>query len=103
LIERPLMVLAVFAVIIPPMLILPARDRLPALVSVFALEKKLIFPVDAVPSCKVCLFVVPRIPVAVSEVVLLFEPEIEAVGTPLPTFVKANFALAVLVLPSKRS
>jgi len=104
LIERPLIVLAVCAVMPPPRLRLLASERFPVLVRVFAFEKKLILPVDALPSCKVCLFVVPRIPVPVRKAALLPDPaEIEAVGTPPATLVKANLADAVAVLPSRRS
>ena len=48
--------------------------------------------------------VVPRLPSPVRKVVLLDRfPEREAVGTPDATFSKANFALPVALLPSKRS
>lgn len=59
-------------------------------------------PVVGVPMVKVCLLLVPKTPVAVSEVAPV-EPEIEAVGVPPPTLVKANFALVVALLPSNKS
>jgi len=46
---------------------------------------------------------VPRVPVAVRDVALLFAPEIEAVGVPELTLRKPNLALTVAVPPSKRS
>src|SRR6266404_8451298 len=97
------MVLVVFAAMIPPRLRLPARERLPALVSWLALEKKLILPVLLSPSCKVCPLVVASVPVAVRYVALLLSPEILAVGVPEFTLMKANFADAVALDPSKRS
>jgi len=104
LIESPLIVLVVFAAMIPPIERLLARVRLPALVRVFALEKKLMLPVEPLPNCNVCLFVVPRTPVPVSNVALLPLPaEIEAVGTPPATLVNANFALVVACDPSSKS
>src|SRR6185369_9649466 len=52
----------------------------------------------------VCALVVPRFPAPVKKVLLSGVPaEIEAVGTPLATLLKANFAEAVAVDPSKRS
>jgi len=104
LIESPLIVWLVLAAMIPPIERLFARVKLPALVRLFAPEKKLMLPVEALPNCNVCLFVVPRTPVPVSNVALLPLPaEIEAVGMPELTFVNANFALPVDVAPSRRS
>ncbi len=98
LIERPLIVLLVAAEMIP------ARERLPELVRALLLEKKLILPVFASPSCKVCLLLVARIPLPESDVALLPElAEIEAVGVPPATFSKANLAELEDVPPSSRS
>jgi len=60
-------------------------------------------PVEALPSVRLWALVVPRIPVALSDNAILFAPEIEAVGVPPATLVKANLALLVAVEPSKRS
>jgi len=60
-------------------------------------------PVDAPPRVRVCALVVPRVPVAVREVALLFAPDMEAVGVPELTLRKPNLALTVAVPPSKRS
>jgi len=97
LIDNPLIVLVVFALMIPPSV------RLPELVRTLALEKKLMLPVVPLPSCKVCLFVVPRTPVAVSDVAPIVPAETDAVGVPPATLVNANFALLVAVEPSSRS
>ena len=48
-----------------PARILPARVRFPAEVNTLALEKKLTLPVDPEPSVKLCLFVVPSVPLPV--------------------------------------
>jgi len=96
LIESPLMVFVVFAAIIP------AIVRFPEVVSEFALEKKLMLPVLLLPSCKVCLFVVARMPLAVSDV----DPVVadrEAVGVPPATLINANFAELVALEPRRRS
>jgi len=58
--DRPLMVLVVFAVMMPPIERLFARVRLPALVRLFAPEKKLTLPV--VPRVRLWPLVVPRTP-----------------------------------------
>jgi len=97
------MVFVVFAAMMPPIERLFARVKLPALVRLFAGEKKLILPVDVVPSVRLCLFDVPRTPAPVKKVALLPVPEILAVGVPPATLVKANFALLVALEPSKRS
>jgi len=59
-------------------------------------------PVEALPSCSVCLLVVPRTPVAVSEVAPVV-PAIEAVGVPPATLVKAKAAEVVALAPKRRS
>ncbi len=65
---------------------------------------KLISPVDAVPRLRVCLFVVPMLPNPSIVKALLPElAEMEAVGVPLPTFLNAKIAEAVLVDPKSRS
>src|SRR3989344_1774087 len=54
------------------------------------------FPVVAPPRVRVCEFVVPRFPAPVKKVALSpLAAEIVAVGVPVPTFMKANFAEAV--------
>src|SRR5579872_847961 len=78
LIERPLMVLVV-----------AARVRFPPVVKTLAEEKKLILPVEAFPNWSVCLFIVAKTPVAVSDVAPVV-PEREAVGVTPATFVNAN-------------
>src|SRR5258708_5612350 len=96
------MVLVVFAAMVPHRAKLPARERLPALVRTLALEKKLILPV--VPRVNDWPLVVPRVPAPVRYAALLpFAAEIDAVGTPLLTLVKANLALTVDVPPRRRS
>jgi len=91
---------AAFPVSVIP--VVPASVRLPVDVRTLALEKKLMLPVVPLPSCKVWLLVVPSIPVAVRDVAPVV-PEIEAVGVPPATLVKANFAEAVDVPPSRKS
>src|SRR5579862_1510863 len=103
LIERPLMVLVVAALMMPPSERLFTRVRLPALVRLFAFEKKLILPVVPVPNWSACLLLVPRTPVAVSVVAPVIPADKEAVGVPPATLVKANFALVVAVDPRRRS
>jgi len=84
-------------------LVVAASVRLPVVVSTFAVEKKLILPVPAAPSCKVCPLVVASVPVAVRYVALLFAADRDAVGVPPATLVNANFALTVALLPSSKS
>lgn len=67
-------------------------------------EFKTMLPVVSPPKVKVCALVVPRLPAPVRNVLLFVVPaEIEAVGVPPATFMKANRAEAVEVLPSKIS
>ena len=89
-IDKPLMVLVV-----------AARVRLPPVVKTLAFEKKLMLPVD--PRVKDWPLVVPKVPVAVRYVALLFAPEIEAVGLPPATFKNPNLAEPVAVAPRSRS
>src|SRR5579872_5804743 len=95
LIDKPLMVLVVAA------LMIPARVKLPEVVRTLAPEKKLILP--EVPRVNVCPLVVPRVPLPERNVALLPVPEIEAVGIPPATLVKANLAELVALEPSNRS
>jgi len=89
---------------IPPANVpLPASETFPNESSTLALEKKLILPVVPVPNCNVCLFVVPRMPVAVRDVAPIVPAETDAVGMPPATLVKANLADVVAVLPISRS
>jgi len=89
----------------------PVEVRVPAAVTlapdavraVLPAEIRLTFPVDRLPMFKVCPLVVVSVPSPANESALLPVPEIEAVGVPLPTLRKPNFALAVAVAPSKRS
>ncbi len=56
-------------------------------------------PVVAEPSTNVCLFVVPKIPVAVRLLAPAAPAETEAVGVPLLTLRNANLAESVAVPP----
>jgi len=88
--------------VVPPKVPLPASVRLPEVERALALEKKLMLPVEALPNWRVCLLLVPRMPLELNDVEPV-EPEAEAVGLPPATLVKANFAEVVAVDPSKRS
>src|SRR5437763_12913878 len=62
---------------------------------------KLISPVEALPSVRVCLLVVPNVPSPVIYVALFpLLADIDAVGVFALTLMKANFALAVAVPPT---
>jgi len=68
------------------------------------LLERTILPVEVVPSVRLCLLLVPRTPVPVKKEALLPDPaEIEAVGTPPATLVKANFAELVACEPRSKS
>src|SRR5579872_3225503 len=88
--------------VVPPRVPLPARERLPRVSRTLAFEKKLILPVEPFPNWRVCLLLVPRTPVAVSEVAPVV-PETEAVGVPPATLVTANLAELVAVPPRRKS
>jgi len=66
-------------------------------------ESTTMLPVVAPPMVSVWLLVVPRLPAPVRNVALLRPPEIEAVGVPELTLVKANLADAVEIPPINRS
>jgi len=85
------------AVVPMPTLPLPRAVR-----AVVPPETSWTLPVVALPSWRVWLLVVPRIPVALSEVAPVVADN-EAVGVPPATFTKANFALVVAVDPRSRS
>lgn len=75
----------------------------PAEVRLLVGLKKLMLPVLASPTVKVCLLVVASVPVA-----LMYRPPVrpaerEAVGVPPAMLVTANLAELVAVEPSKRS
>src|SRR5579862_3180361 len=63
-----------------------------------------ILPVEPLPNCNVCLLVVPKTPAPVrKEALLPLLAEMEAVGVPPATLVKAKVALAVAFDPRRRS
>jgi len=67
-------------------------------------ESMRIFPVEEFPMVSVCMLVVPKTPRPESVVALFPEfAEIEAVGVPPATLIKANLELAVAVDPNNRS
>src|SRR5258708_344906 len=79
-------------IVVPLMVVVPVPAR----------GEMTMLPVLAPPIVKVWALVVPRVPVAVNETALLFVPEIEAVGVPPATLVKANLALVVALDPKSK-
>jgi len=90
-----------FSPVVPPKVPFPARERFPSVSITLLLEKKFTLPV--VPSVRLCPLVVPIVPVDVNDNAILFAPEMEAVGVPPATLVKANLAEPVAVEPRSRS
>jgi hypothetical protein len=70
----------------------------------FAPPSITISPVEEVPRLRVCILVVPKVPLPVKKAaVLAVEPAIVAVGVPPATLVNANLAEAVEVPPRRTS
>ena len=93
----------VSVLIVPLLLRDPARVRLPLLLNVLALLKKLIAPVVLLPRLNVWLFVVANVPSAVKNIPPLTPAEIDAVGVPELTFLNAKVAEAVDDPPRSKS
>jgi len=65
--------------------------------------ERIILPVFPPPRVRACLAVVAKFPVAVKYAPPAVPAETEAVGVPLTTFMKANFADEVDVPPINKS
>lgn len=94
----------VVADVITPVPVVPKRMALFPVDDPNPMLPSAMLPVDKEPRLSVCMFVVPSTPPPVRNVALLpLFADIDAVGVPPATLMKANFALADDIPPNKTS